>query len=240
MAFIYRLRTSVIAQAPTAAKSLQVDSATGIVTVSYEPQTGGRREPQQEAGCSGCRQTRDSYRAAIIGASSGGLVLLLVVAGGDPSMHLISHAVSFICLMVKTYVRQTIEPSYLPRSSRECVTTVTYANQRIPAPNLGPTPKPISVNSEERYVTCRPYPLRNLLPSWPERGSHSAAMAGLAVRRHRRSVDPEVLYAAEARKVALQQARSCSGCGDVVDHAMRLSQAQVRRCAHPSRHHLRL
>jgi len=41
-------------------------------------------------------------------------------------------------------------------------------------------------------------------------------VAGLAVRHHRRSVDPEALYAAEARKVALQRPRSCSGCGDAI------------------------
>ena len=134
-----------IAQAPTAAVSMQVNSATGVVTVSYEPPAGSSQQPHQEAGCSGCRQKRDSHRAAVVGASVGGLVLLLVVAGGDPNpIPSIGHAVSSPsprggCL--------TIEPSHLPMRGLDmcdnghvCITTTSPLR-------LCPIPHPIPISS---------------------------------------------------------------------------------------------
>ena len=61
---------------------MQVNSNTGVVTKSYEPPADASPQ-QQVAGCMGCRQTRDSHLASIVGASAGGgLAVLLAVAAG--------------------------------------------------------------------------------------------------------------------------------------------------------------
>ncbi len=114
---------------------MQIDSATRIVTVSHEPPGGGSPQPHQEAGCSGCRQKRGSHRATIIGASIGGLVLLLIVAGGDPStplnLNLACCLINLSKLMLPWSSHLICHEAVLGR-----VKTVMNAYHHIPAPAL--------------------------------------------------------------------------------------------------------
>ncbi len=80
---------------------MQVDSKTGVVTASYEPPAAVSQQ-QREVGCTDCQRVRESHHlTATVGASvGGGLVVLMLVAGGDLAYAVTIPLGGFCCVTI--------------------------------------------------------------------------------------------------------------------------------------------